>query len=237
MSLPRNCPSGPDPVVKGVAFIRLECNVASAPAPVATPLIAFTWLRSSIDTGRFRVLSPTTLSMGTAPATVGSAAVTGVAPLTVAFPITGGDLDDALAGRILHEGSGVSLQAGGITLALENFIIDTTDQLILGDASLDGTLLAEDLALFSFDLSTVTVAALVDLADPALTLSLTAGAAGALTSVFGAPDLTGAPFGLAATAPAFADVPEPGALMLFGLGVVGLAAGQRRRPATARSSQ
>ena len=58
---------------------------------------------------------------------LGSATLVGGTPgLTVNFNITGGDLDPALAGTIRHDGSGVSLSNGTNTLALTNFVIDTT---------------------------------------------------------------------------------------------------------------
>jgi hypothetical protein len=45
---------------------------------------------------------------------------------TASFPVTGGALDlDTAAGNILHSG-GLTLEAGGIEVSLQSFIIDTT---------------------------------------------------------------------------------------------------------------
>lgn len=173
-------------------------------------------------------------ALGLTPGITGTASIVSGSPLTVSFPVTGGALDPALSGFILHEGSGVSLTAGSNTLTLGNFIIDTVSSRILGDAALNGAALADDLPLFTFDLTTVTPAQLTDLNSPALVLSFTAGAAGALTQVFGAPNLTGAEFGRAATAPV-AAVPEPStwAMMIFGFALIGTAASRQRRRVSA----
>lgn len=167
-------------------------------------------------------------ALGLTPGVLGSASIVSGQPLTVAFPITGGALNSSLAGFILHEGSGVSLTAGGNSLSLTNFIIDTIGQRILGDAALNGTSLATDLPLFTFDLSTVTPAALTNLASPSLSLLFSRQAATALTTVFGAPDLTGAQFGLAATAPSAVPEPATWAMLLLGFGAVGVIARRRR---------
>ena len=165
---------------------------------------------------------------------LGSATLVGGAPgLTVNFNITGGDLDGSLAGTIRHDGSGVSLSNGVNTLALTNFVIDTTASTIFGDVALNGAGVGTGLSLFAFDLGSVTVPQLTDLDNPLLNLTVTSTAAGALTTAFGIGDTTGQSIGLAATAPQLAagGVPEPEswALMILGLGAVGATMRQRNR--------
>lgn len=211
-------------------FFKTFAPVLLTIACLAAPTVAHA---ATIVGGETRVeVTADLAALGLTPGIIGSATIAAASPLTVGFPITGGSLDGSLAGFILHEGSGVSLTAGGNSLALTNFIIDTVSERILGDASLNGVSLATDLALFSFDLSSVTLAQLTNLDAPTLGLFITADAAGALTTVFGAPDLTGAQFGLAATSPILSAVPEPSnwALLIVGFGLVGAFA--RRRPAS-----
>lgn len=165
----------------------------------------------------------------------GGATLVGGAPgLTVNFGITGGDLDAALAGTILHAGSGLTFSNGVNTLAVGNFVIDTTQGLLLGDVSLNGGSLGTGLELFGFDLGSVTVAELTDLSNPLLELSITATASAALSSAFGFGDTTGVVFARAATAPVVAQdvIPEPAtwALLISGFGLVGTSMRRRRMP-------
>lgn len=155
----------------------------------------------------------------------------------ILIPITGGSLDPAtLAGTIEHAGSGVTLTAGGDVLGLSNFVIDTTASLIRGDVSANGASIGADLPLFSFSLAGLTPEQITNTLNPPIPLFLTDRSAAALTLLFGAPNLAGQRFGLAATAPVLAVVPEPTtwAMLIAGFGMVGIA--MRRRSAMARRS-
>ncbi|WP_299356798.1 hypothetical protein [uncultured Shimia sp.] len=134
------------------------------------------------------------------------------------FPITGGSAiapDDLL---IEHDGSGVTLQAlASLTTqaTVANFLIDTVAGGVFGDV-IGG---ANDVFLFEFGSGD-------DL--PGIELEITSQFATALTSVFGAPDLTGATFGYASTSPDLAPVPLPAGLPLL-LGGMAILFGLRRR--------
>ncbi|WP_051881347.1 hypothetical protein [Parvularcula oceani] len=148
------------------------------------------------------------------------------------FPITGGDLDPAsYAGEILHDGSGVALSAGSVTISLQDFIIDTTQSVITGTVSVSGTESMDgDLGrvpVFSFDIGTLPdVTGLFDTDDPMLALIITDIAGAALAPILEV-DLSGATFGMAATDPAL--VPVPGALVLFVSGAAALGGLRYRR--------
>jgi hypothetical protein len=137
------------------------------------------------------------------------------------FPITGGDLT-GLAGTIEHEGSGLVLSQGATDLPLGNFLIDTTQLLLFGDTPLG------NVPLFDIGLCTNLAGTAAECVDgdgsvllDGFKLSITSTAAGALSQVFGLPDLTGAQIGVARIDARV--VPEPGTAMLLGLGLAGAA--------------
>jgi hypothetical protein len=157
-------------------------------------------------------------TLGTASASPGSDGI----PL-VYFPVTGGSIDTAsFAGSIEHDGSGLSLSSGGTTVNLTDFVIDTVALTLTGQvAVVDGPALGA-VPIFNLGFSTNPVSP--------FTLSLTAAAAGAITTVFGLPDLTGVTLGTANTIPITTAVPEPAtyAAMLAGLALVALTLARRR---------
>lgn len=155
--------------------------------------------------------------LGLAGAPFGTATVDATGPNPVFFfPITGGELLPSGA-TILHEGSGVTLSAlsdPSIAATVGNFVIETANARILGDV-IGG---AQDVTLFDLG------AAGVD----GIPVLIASDLAGALSAVFSAPDLTGAQFGLAATAPQPVPLPAAWALLLAGLGGVAALRGRRR---------
>lgn len=153
----------------------------------------------------------TSLGLGGAP--FGSATVSGA---VFSFPITGGS---ATSGdlEILHDGSGVTLftldPLDATEVTVGNFVIDTAAATVFGDVIGGPT----DLDLFSFGAATGGIG-----------LDITETLAGALTINFGAPDLTGAQFGIANTAPEVVPLPASAVLLLAGL--AGLGALRRVKP-------
>jgi hypothetical protein len=177
---------------------------------------------------------PLLTGAGLTPSGLGTAIVGGdlVGRAEAAFPITGGDLT-GIAGTIEHDGSGLRLDDGATQVDLENFLIDTTLFQLFGDASVDGTPVG-NVPLFDLGLCTSlagTAAQCIDSDGSVLLdgfkLSLTEAASGALSSVFGLPDLTGAQIGVARIDARV--VPEPSTALLIGAGLVAASAKRSRR--------
>ena len=180
---------------------------------VAAVMITMPMLANAVEIigneTRVELTSAPTLigTLGLAIQPVGTAAIEAVGP-TAVFPVTGGTIDD-ITGELLveHDGSGLSLSAGTTSLLLLNFLIDTENTQILGDAvtiapDMGGDLQAaalNNIPLFNLD---------------GLNLLLTGTAAGAIDSLFGVPGLTGFEIGTASLD--VAAVPVPGAVWLFG---------------------
>lgn len=161
------------------------------------------------------------LGLTGAPSGTATAEVVGGLPV-FSFPITGGIASTTSPNAIInHDGAGVTLTAdlpadttavtNMVSATVGNFVINTELATVFGTVN-DGT---EFLPFFTFGEDT-------DL--PGVELEISATLAGALTSVFAAPDLTGATFGYAVPAPQVAPVPLPaglpllaGALLAFGL--------------------
>ena len=101
-------------------------------------------------------------SLGVAPGTVGDATL---ADGSVSFPITGGTVTvfdretgyrPYVQGTLLHEGSGLSLTAGGTTVELTNFTIDPgTPARLFGDVAVDGAQAVASAPLFDLNGSTL----------------------------------------------------------------------------------
>ena len=147
------------------------------------------------------------LGFGIAPVAPGT--LTG---LEAVFPITGGNLSEGL---IDHSG-GLAFTKGGTTTDITDFVINLNTDILSG--SVNG---GSGLVPF-FDIG----------AGDVLTLNPTL--AGALTTIYGVPDLTGATIGTATVA--LTSVPEPStwALMLMGFAGLGFAS-YRSAKATAKA--
>lgn len=159
--------------------------------------------------------------LGLSFAPYGTASVLETTPVpVVSFLITGGTRNDVTGDLLVeHNGSGLDFTAGTSTLRIGDFLIDTNAGRVSGTAVANGTALG---VVPLFNIGT------------GLSLLLTSEAAGAFTTVFGAPDLTGTQIGTAITVPVFAAVPEPAswALMIGGFALAGTAL-RRRAPAQA----
>ena len=96
-------------------------------------------------------------SLKVTPGPVGDATISkaGVA----SFPITAGNVkyftpgtvSPFVQGIINHDGAGLSLEAGGKEVELENFDVDPGKSVLTGDVSVDGTEAAPDAPLFFLD--------------------------------------------------------------------------------------
>jgi hypothetical protein len=97
-------------------------------------------------------------TLGLTPGTVGGATL---ADGTVAFPITGGTVTlydketgyrPWVQGIIFHDGSGLSLTAGGTTVELTNFAVDPGKPArLFGDVSVNGQVAANNAPLFDLN--------------------------------------------------------------------------------------
>ena len=78
---------------------------------------------------------------------------------SLVFPITGGNVtyfkpgtaSPYVVGQIQHEGSGLSLSAGGTTVQLTNLNVDPTVSRVYGDVTVNGKVAATSAYLFKLD--------------------------------------------------------------------------------------
>lgn len=147
-----------------------------------------------LDAGTLKALD----SLGVVPGTFGTAKLTDG---SIIFPITGGNVavyaKDAVKryvqGQVQHEGSGLSLTAGGMTVVVGNFNVDPTVSLVYGDVALDGKVVAKSIPVLRLD-GTTLMTPTVEGGVATLKGSgvfLTEGAAGLLNDTFGVDALTG----------------------------------------------
>ncbi len=92
-----------------------------------------------------------------APAPVGSAKITKAG--SAVFPITGGNVtyykpgsvSPFVQGRVDHDGSGLSLTAGGTKVELQDFVVDPGTSTLTGSVSVNGQQAAASAPLFFLD--------------------------------------------------------------------------------------
>lgn len=113
------------------------------------------------------------------------------------FPITGGNVTyyepgtvrPFVQGEIQHEGSGLSLEAGGKKVELTDFVVDPGKSVLTGKVEVDGKVAAESAPLFFLDGRTLKPLAANEANGTAVlegtTVKLTQDAADLLNSTFG----------------------------------------------------
>ncbi len=132
------------------------------------------------------------------PGPVGDAKITKAG--SAVFPITGGNVtyyepgtvSPFVQGRIDHEGSGLSLEAGGKMVELTDFVIDPGKSVLTGKVAVDGEVAAESAPLFFLDGRTLKPLQANDNGTAVLegtTVKLKAEAADLLNQTFGIEDL------------------------------------------------
>ncbi|WP_148612852.1 hypothetical protein [Nocardioides rubriscoriae] len=147
-----------------------------------------------LDAGTLEALD----GLGVVPGTFGTAKITDG---SIIFPITGGNVTvfekDAVpryvVGQVQHEGSGLSLTAGGKTVVVGNFNVDPTVSLVYGDVALDKKVVATSIPILRLDGRTLMTPTFND-GKAVLEGSgvfLTDGAADLLNSTFGVDALSG----------------------------------------------
>jgi PEP-CTERM motif len=205
--------------------MRFVRKIIVATASLAAPLLLTAPAQAATIIGGATSVTltaaPTLAGLGLSFSTFGSAStIIGAGGIpTATFLITGGSVNDATGkAMIMHNGSGLNFTGGGKALSIGDFLINTTTNVLTGKVQY-GTTTLTDVPLFNI--------------GTGLALSLTSQAAGAFTTVFGAPNLTGTAIGTASTSfvTVATAVPEPAAwgMMLVGFGVVGASLRLRQR--------
>ena len=159
-------------------------------------------------------------------------APTGVLPLIVNIPVTGGD---TAVGPINHDGSGVTLTRNGATITLANFVVNFGGTVTGSLTRSNGTTTTGE-TLFTFNPGSLgDIVAPANFLTPVVGLNISSTLSAVLLSdlsigQLGLTDLTSVRFGNVASAP---EVPLPAAAWMFLAGVGALAMRRKKQPAAA----
>jgi hypothetical protein len=142
---------GVSATVADAAPAQHSAAAKTIPAPAAAVPELFGGNTSvALDSGFTDALT----SLGLTPGVLGTATLNNGA---VAFPITGGNVvywspkskyRPYVQGLIEHDGSGLSLSAGGTTVGLSNFTVNPGNSKLYGDVSVNGAVAATQAYLF-----------------------------------------------------------------------------------------
>jgi hypothetical protein len=172
-----------------------ESTAEATPTPVAEiDELTGRTTAVALDAGFLEALQ----SLNVTPGPVGDAEITEEG--SAVFPITGGNVtyyepgtvSPFVQGRIDHDGSGLSLEAGGTEVELTDFVVDPGKSVLTGTVSVDGEVAAEDAPLFFLDGRTLEPLETNDNGTAVLqgtTVKLKAEAADLLNETFGIEDL------------------------------------------------
>ena len=130
------------------------------PTPLASiPALDGVDTQVTLDAGFVEALT----SLGLTPGVTGTATLD-AATGTLAFPITGGNVDyydpaedyrPYVQGEIDHDGSGITLTAGDTVVGLSDFKIDPGTSRLTGTVTANGAVVGEDVFIFNLDGSTL----------------------------------------------------------------------------------
>jgi hypothetical protein len=168
------------------------------PTPLASiPELDGVDTQVTLDAGFLEALT----TLGLTPGVTGTAtldATTG----TLAFPITGGNVDyydpaedyrPYVQGEIDHDGSGITLTGGDIVVGLSDFVIDPGTSRLTGTVTANGEEVGTDVYIFNLDGSTLNPLETDDDGNAVLegtTVLISPDAAGLLNDTFGTDAVT-----------------------------------------------
>lgn len=134
---------------------------AADPEPLASiPALDGVDTQVTLDAGFLEAIT----GLGLTPGVTGGATLD-AATGTLAFPITGGNVDyydpaesyrPYVQGTIEHDGSGITLTAGDIVVGLSDFVIDPgNNSTLFGTVTANGAEVGQDIPIFTLDGSTL----------------------------------------------------------------------------------